>query len=282
MDYSKPEVIQAALSNWIEILLPYALNALTACILLIIGFTLARIIKNSVRKRLMRLENADATLVPVLSQLAYYVVLIITLVLILSEFGIQTASIIAVLGAAGLAIGLALQGTLQNVAAGIMLLILRPFQVGDFIEVTGNGGTVDEIGLFATQLHTPQGVFISIPNGSIWADTITNYTKRPERRLDFTVGISYDDDIDKAVGVIDNILSSDKRIQSAPAKPQVIVFGLGDSSVDLQIRAWVKVEDYWTARFDAIRAVKYALDKAQISIPYPHRQVILEDKSQRT
>ncbi len=267
--------IEAVASSWAQTGLPYILSLTTAIILLIAGFMAARFVSRLVKYRLEKVEKVDKTLIPVLAQLSHYTILVFTIILVLAEFGIQTTSIIAVLGAAGLAIGLALQGTLQNVAAGIMLLIIRPFQVGDYIEAAGSGGTVDEIGLFMTRMHTSQGIFIAVPNSKIWSDTITNYSKRALRRMDLIVGISYDDDIDKAIKALQDLIQEEGRILKKP-EPMVIVKNLGDSSVDLEIRAWIRVKDFWSVHFGMIRAVKYKLDKEGISIPYPHRQIIMQ------
>ncbi|MGH1349811.1 MAG: mechanosensitive ion channel family protein [Methyloligellaceae bacterium] len=273
---SAADHIQAAATQWSETFLPYMLSLVTAIIVLIAGFFAARFASRLIRSRMEKVEKIDKTLIPVVAQLSHYTILIFTLILVLAEFGIQTTSIIAVLGAAGLAIGLALQGTLQNVAAGIMLLIIRPFQVGDYIEAGGASATVDEIGLFMTRMHTAQGIFIAVPNSKIWSDTIVNYSKRAVRRLDIHVGISYDDDIDHAIEVLTGLIQQEERILNRP-EPRVIVKALGESSVDLEIRAWAKGADFWATRFDLMRAIKYRLDEEDISIPYPHRQVIMQD-----
>ncbi len=278
---SAADHIQAAATEWSQTFLPYMLSLVTAIVVLIAGFVAARFVSGIIRARMEKIEKIDKTLIPVVAQLSHYTILVFTLILVLAEFGIQTTSIIAVLGAAGLAIGLALQGTLQNVAAGIMLLVIRPFQVGDYIEAGGASATVDEIGLFMTRMHTPQGIFIAVPNSKIWADTIVNYSKRAVRRLDILVGISYDDDIDHAVEVLMDLLNKESRILNRP-EPLVVVKGLGESSVDIEIRAWTKSKEYWAINFDLIRAIKYRLDEEEISIPYPHRQVIMQDISEST
>jgi small conductance mechanosensitive channel len=251
----------------------YGLDLVTAIAIFIAGFTIARWVARIVRRRLEALKRFDNALIPIVVQIARYGVLVFTVILVLAEFGIETTSIIAVLGAAGLAIGLALQGTLQNVAAGFMLLFIRPFTIGDYIETAAGSGTVEEIGLFLTRLRTPQGIFLAVPNSKIWSDSITNYSRYPDRRLDLTIGISYNDDIDKARKVILDLAKDDKRVQDDP-EPIVIVTGLGDSSVDLQLRAWIKRTEFWDANFDLTKNTKYALDKAGITIPYPHVQVI--------
>ncbi|MFP3920916.1 MAG: mechanosensitive ion channel family protein [Dichotomicrobium sp.] len=258
----------------------FALSLVSAVVLLIAGYIIAGWASRTVRTRLGEAERFDATLIPVMAQVARYVILGFTFVLVLAQFGVQTASLIAVIGAAGLAIGLALQGTLQNVAAGLMLLILRPFQVGDWIEAAGKSGTAQEIGLFMTKLEDFEGLFVAVPNSKIWADTIVNHSCNPRRRLVLDAGISYGDDIDRAREVLRQMVESDKRILRRPDPPVVLVSGYGDSAINLQIRAWTKTGDYWPVHFDMTRAIKYALDEARITIPFPHRQVIVSADGQ--
>jgi small conductance mechanosensitive channel len=265
--------IDAATAQLIDFGLTYGLNLLTAVALLVLGFSLAGWVGRALRRRLEATSRLDRTMVPVIAQIGRYAVLAFTFVLVLSEFGVQTASIITVLGAAGLAIGLALQGTLQNVAAGMMLLFLRPFKIGDYIESGAGSGTVEEIGVFVTQLTTADGIFLSVPNSLIWSQAIANYSMRPTRRLRLAVGISYEDDIDRARDIVMELARSDERVLDAP-EPQVVVTGLGESSVDLELRAWINRENFLAANFELTRAVKYALDRAGITIPYPHRQII--------
>lgn len=272
-DLAKVEEYKAVAAQFVDLGLEYGLSLVSAIVILIAGYVLAGWVSRAIRNKLQRIKRFDKTLVPVLSQIARYAILVFTFVLVLAEFGIQTTSIIAVLGAAGLAIGLALQGTLQNVAAGLMLLFLRPFKIGDFIETAAGTGTVDEIGMFVTEMRTPQGLYLSVPNSKIWAGSITNFSKLPNRRIDLVVGISYDDDIDKARALILKLANSRDGVLQEPA-PVVNVTNLGDSSVDLELRAWTRRQDYWEARWGLIRDAKYALDKAGISIPYPHMQVI--------
>jgi small conductance mechanosensitive channel len=267
--------LSALASELLEQGTAFALSLVSAVIILIAGYTLAGWAARAVRTRLEDAARFDATLIPVLGQVVRYIILGFTLVLVLAQFGVQTASLIAVIGAAGLAIGLALQGTLQNVAAGLMLLILRPFQVGDWIEAAGKSGTAEEIGLFMTKLKDFEGMFIAVPNSKIWADTIVNYTRNPYRRLVLEAGISYDDDIDRARDVLRAMVEADDRVLREPDPPQVLVSSYGDSSVNLQIRAWTLNEAYWPVRFDINRAIKHALDEARITIPYPHRHVII-------
>lgn len=267
------ETYKALMVEFADIGLEYGLNLVTAITILIAGFVIAGWVSRMVRRRLEGLRRFDNALIPVVTQIARYSVLVFTLILVLAEFGIQTTSIIAVLGAAGLAIGLALQGTLQNVASGFMLLFIRPFTAGDFIETAAGSGTVEEIGLFMTRMRTSQGVFVAVPNSKVWSDSIVNYSRFPNRRIDLVIGISYDDDIDKARDLILKLANKDKRVLDDPAAV-VNVTNLGDSSVDLELRAWTKRQDYWDVRWGLIRDAKYALDKAGISIPYPHMQMV--------
>ena len=272
--YADLEVLRAEAVNLYNLGLDYGLNLATAVLLLIAGFWAAKVLAQLVRSRLESIEDMDRTLIPVLTQVTRYTILVFTFILVLAEFGVQTASVIAVVGAAGLAIGLALQGTLQNVAAGIMLLIVRPLRVGDYVEAGGSAGNVIEIGLFMTRMQTSQGLFISVPNSKIFSDTIINYSMNSRRRIDLPVGISYEDDIDSAVQVLHRLVEQEKRILKSP-KPQVVVKALGESSVDLEVRAWTRRTQYTGTRFDLMRSVKYAFDESGISLPYPHRQIIL-------
>lgn len=257
-------------------LLPYGLNLLSAVAILIVGFWSAGFLAGLVRRQFESVEHFDATLVPVFAQLTRYAVIILTIVLVLGQFGVQTASIIAVIGAAGLAIGLALQGTLQNVAAGIMLLILRPFRVGDHIDAAGQSGTVSEIGLFATQMNTAQNVFISLPNAKVFGDAIVNYSRNDTRRADVAVGVAYGTDIEKAKQVLLTAIAREPRAHQLPA-PQIAVLNLGESAVDLEARVWFARADFLSGSFDLRVALKAALDEAGIEIPFPHRQVIITD-----
>jgi len=267
--------IAALVSQLIQQGTEFAFSLVSAVIILIAGYIVAGWATRKIEARLQRAEKFDATLVPIIGQVVRYVILGFTVVLVLAQFGVQTASLIAAIGAAGLAIGLALQGTLQNVAAGMMLLILRPFQVGDWIEAAGQSGTAEEIGLFMTRLQNFEGLYVAVPNSKIWADTIVNHSRNPHRQLVLDAGISYDDDIDRARQVLRDMVEADERILRRPAPPAVLVTGYGDSAVNLQIRAWTRNTDYWDVRFDMTRTIKYALDEARITIPYPHRQVIL-------
>ena len=254
--------------------LSYSLNLLTAIVLLGLGIWGASWISRKVGERLARVQGLDPTLIPIAEQVIRYALLGITAVLVLAEFGVQTTSLIAIFGAAGLAIGLALQGTLQNVAAGIMLLVLRPFRIGHYIEAGDASGTVQRIGLFLTVLRTPQNIIVAVPNSRIFSSTISNYSVMERRRIDLVAGISYDDDIDKALDILTYVVAAQPLLMADPP-PRLLVKTLGESSVDIEVRAWAKRTDFIEARSSLTRAIKYGLDKAGISIPYPHRQVVI-------
>ncbi|HML76008.1 MAG TPA: mechanosensitive ion channel, partial [Anaerohalosphaeraceae bacterium] len=190
----------------------------------------------------------------------------------LSRLGVETTSLVAVIGAAGLAVGLALQGSLSNFAAGVLLIIFKPFRVGDFVEVAGAKGMVQEIQIFTTVLHSPDNVRIIIPNSQVTGANIINYTANDRRRVDLVIGISYGDDIAKAKQVITSVLLSDKRVMRDPA-PVVAVLGLGDSSVNIAVRPWVKADDYWPTYFDLTENIKVSLEQNGLTIPFPQRDI---------
>lgn len=223
---------------------------------------------NWIRDFVKKLNKLDSTLRSFLGGLAKYVIIALAVVTVLNQFGVQTASLIAVLGAAGLAIGLALQGTLSNVAAGVMLLILRPFNVGDVIQFNGNLGTVKSLSLFGTELATPDNVYVYAPNSSIWNTDIHNFSRNPQRRHDLSIGISYGDDINKAFKTIHKTLEQEARILKTEGKePLIAVENLGASSVDIKVRIWTE-GDHLGIKLDTIKAIKEALDKDGITIPF--------------
>jgi len=244
---------------------------------LVFGWMAAGVIRGSVRRALDR-TKLDPTLVPFISNLVYYAILIFIVLAVLSLFGIETTSFVAVLAAAGFAVGLALQGTLSNFASGIMLLVFRPFGVGDYVDAGGAAGSVQEIGIFSTILHTPDNVKIVVPNSAIYGATIKNFTANDTRRNDMVVGISYDDDIGTAISTIQTILASDERVMKDP-EPVVAVSEMADSSVNLVVRPWCTKEDYWGLRFDLTRRFKEGLEAAGCSIPYPQTDVHLHTES---
>jgi small conductance mechanosensitive channel len=266
-DASTQDMIQTVL----DLLVPYGLKVVGAIVLLLVGRMVAGGLRKGVRSTLTR-RNVDETLIPFVSGIVYYLALAVVLIAFLGLFGIETTSLVAVLGAAGLAIGLALQGTLSNFAAGVMLLIFRPFKPGDFVEAGGSTGSVKEIGIFTTTLASPDNKKIILPNASAFGGTITNYSAYGTRRNDMVIGISYDDDISRAIEMIHGILGSDERVLKDP-EPLVAVGGLGDSSVDLVVRPWCDASDYWGLRADVTRRIKEELEAAGCSIPYPQRDL---------
>ena len=249
----------------------WGLRVVGAVAVLLIGRGVARWLRSAVRKTIERRE-ADPTLVPFISALVYWLVLLLVVVAVLGLFGIPTASFVAVLGAAGLAVGLALQGTLSSFAGGVMLLVFRPFKAGDVVEVAGSLGTVQEVGIFATVLHTPDNVRIVIPNSAVFGQVIRNFTANDRRRIDLVVGVGYDDDLERAGETIDRVIRSDDRVLDDPA-PVVAVSEMADSSVNFVVRPWCRTEDYWDVRWDLTRRLKEELEADGFSIPYPQRDV---------
>ena len=261
----------------IRILSTYGLNVVGAIALLVAGRVAAGAVRSATRRALGRV-GIDASLVPFLSSLTYYLVLAIVVVAVLSLFGIETTSVVAMLGAAGLAVGLALQGTLTNVAAGVMLLIFRPFRIGDFVDAAGVAGTVTEVGLFTTTLNTADNVCIIVPNSSIYGQIIKNFSTNDTRRNDMVVGVSYDDDLNLAIDTIRSVLASDARVLAEP-EALVAVAEMGDSSVNLFVRPWCKRQDYWALRFDLVQRMKTELEAAGCSIACPPPDVRVHQAS---
>ena len=248
-----------------------SVNVLAGVGTIIIGFWLSGKASGMVRKRMSTLPRADKTLIPILASIIRYAGFILTLVVALGQFGVQTTSIIAVLGAAGLAIGLALQGTLSNVASGIMLLLLRPFSVGDWIETNSISGAVREIGLFSTQIDTFENVFISVPNSSIWSSTIVNNSRHNVRRMDIDIGVGYDSDLDIVETALLS-LSEDERVLSDP-EPIFLVVDYADSAILVRLRLYARYDDFFALNWDLKRRLKPLLDEHKIEIPFPQRVV---------
>lgn len=250
----------------------YGISVVGALVILIIGFWIANRVRGAIERLLSRIDGIDQTLITFLGGLARYTVIAVTILAVLAEFGVQTASLLAVMGAAGLAVGLALQGTLSNVAAGVMLLFLRPFKMNDFIEAGGVSGTVKAITLFRTELSTPDNVQIFVPNSDVWGSAISNYSYNATRRVEIECGIAYNDDIGKAFDVMRKVVAEDARVLPDPA-PMIAVKTLGDSSVNVICRVWVKSADYWPFTFDKTREIKEGYDAAGLNIPFPTRSV---------
>jgi small conductance mechanosensitive channel len=280
----KLETVDKATRDMVEgvitIIIEYGVDIVGAIVLLIIGWMVAGWVRRGVRHALDQVPRMDETLKPFLAKLVWYVIMIFVVVAVLNQFGVQTTSVIAVMGAAGLAIGLALQGTLANVASGVMLLFLRPFNVDDYVDAGGIAGTVVEIGLFNTEIKTNVGLCLIVPNSTIWSSPITNYSRNPTRRFDLPVGIGYDDDVDGALALLEGLLDGDDRVLRDP-KPLVVLKELGDSAVILNLRAWTRSADYWACVWDFNKAIKTDLQAAGYSIPFPQRDVhiVSGDKS---
>lgn len=245
----------------------YGIRVIGAILILILG----RIVAGSARKLLRKAlsaRNVDPVIVSFVGSLTYFLILTFAALAALDKFGVETASLIAVFGAAGFAIGFALQGSLSNFAAGVMLLIFRPFRIGDYVEAGGASGTVKEMRLFTTIIMTPDNVKIMIPNGKIFGDTIKNVTAEKTRRVDLVVGISYGSSIEKAMEILSELLKADPRVLDDPA-PQIAVAELADSSVNLIVRPWVHTADYWGVKLDLTYQIKKAFDRQDIEIPFP-------------
>ncbi|MGD8726682.1 MAG: mechanosensitive ion channel [Gemmatimonadales bacterium] len=257
-----------------DMIAAWGLKVLGAIVVFIIGRMVAKWARRAMG-RVLKKGNMDETLVPFLTGMTYYLLMAFVVVAVLGMMGIQTASMIAVLGAAGLAVGLALQGTLGNFASGVMLLVFRPFRVGDFIEAAGIAGSVESISIFTTRLNTPDNVGIVIPNSAVWGSTIKNYAANDTRRIDLVAGISYDDDIGLAIRTIEQMLQ-DPRVLKDPA-PTIAVSELADSSVNIVVRPWCNRNDYWGLRFDLTRKMKEDLESAGCTIPFPQRDVHMHE-----
>lgn len=267
-------------SSHSQAILTIAYNILLAIVVLTASAVLAKAVRRAILRANESRERLDATLVPILCTTAMYVVYIVGAVIILDIFGMNTASIIALLGAAGLAVGFALKDTLGNIAAGIMLLFLRPFRTGDFIEFGSNMGTVREINLFTTILETFDGLYLAAPNGLIWSSSIKNFSRNGKRRLDLVVGISYGDSIDAGMEVLRKIIETEPRFLKDPA-PQAMVTALADSSVNLVLRGWAGIDDYWQTLWDLNKRVKEEIEQAGLTIPFPQRDLHIINETEQ-
>jgi small conductance mechanosensitive channel len=252
----------------------YGLDVVGAIVILVVGLIAARIVGRVTYKVLGRTKRVDPLVRGFLANMAKYLVTIVVVIAVLSNLGVEIASLVAVIGAIGLAIGFALQGVLGNIAAGVMLLIFRPFKVGDFVETAGQSGTVKELTLTTVELATVDNVQVILPNGQVWGSAIKNYSYHETRRVDLAVGIGYEDDIDGAHSAIMDEINADSRALKDP-EPQIAVVELGDNAVQLTVRVWCQSGDYWPLRFDLLKRLKERLDTDGISIPYPQRTVHL-------
>jgi small conductance mechanosensitive channel len=263
--------LENALNTIYDFVVAYGLKIVGAILILIIGRIIAGVFRKGVVRGLNK-TNMDVVLVTFFGHLVYYGIMAFVVLAALAKFGIQTASFVAIMGAAGFAVGFAMQGSLSNFAAGVMLLVFRPFKVGDFVDVGGTAGTVKEIQLFTTILATPDNVKVIVPNGAVFGQTIKNFAGYDTRRVDLVIGIGYSSSIKKAKEIMEDLIKKDERTLDDPAF-QIAVSELADSSVNFVVRMWVKKEDYWAVKFDMTEAIKHSFDENGIEIPFPQRVV---------
>ncbi|MCC4800752.1 small-conductance mechanosensitive channel MscS [Enterovibrio norvegicus] len=261
--------------NWFtenqDILLQYAVNTLSALVILIVGNWVVKKIANTVAK-VLRKKQLDESVIEFVHSFVRYLLFVIVIIAALGKLGVQTASVVAVIGAAGLAVGLALQGSLSNFAAGVLIVAFRPFKSGDYVEVAGVAGSVESIQIFSTVLTTPDNKMIVVPNGGVISSPITNYSRHNTRRIDYVIGVSYSADLKKTKEVLARVIAAESRILPTP-EPTIGVVELADSSVNLVVRPWVKTADYWGVYFDLLQAIKEELDNEGIEIPFPQMDV---------
>ncbi|RLQ21971.1 mechanosensitive ion channel family protein [Seongchinamella sediminis] len=253
------------------IIVPWGIKIALALVIFYVGRIVVGAVVRVVEK-FMTARGMDEILIKFLCSILRWVLLLFVVIASLSQLGIDTTSLVALLGAAGLAIGLSLQSSLANFASGVMLIVFRPFTKGNFVEVAGTSGSVDKISIFTTTLTTPDNKEVIVPNGAVIGNNIINYSARPTRRVDMVFGISYDDDIRKAKQILEEIVAGDERILQEPA-PVIALGALADSSVNFLVRPWVNSADYWAVLWDTTEAVKLKFDEADITIPYPQMDV---------
>lgn len=264
------EELVIKIQEWIAL---YGLKVLAAIAILLIGKLAAKGVRGVIRRTLQR-SKIDETLVSFVASMSYIGIMAFVVIAALGQLGVQTASFVVVLGSAGLVVGLALQGSLANFAAGVLMIIFKPFKAGDYIEGGGVAGVVEEVGIFTTELKSPDNKKVIVPNGKITADNIINYTAKEIRRVDIVAGVSYQDDLDKVKNVLTDILAKDDRVLKDPA-PTIAVLELADSSVNFAVRPWVKTGDYWDVFFATQESIKKRFDAEGICIPFPQQDVHL-------
>ena len=271
------EGLQALLGQWGDpaflgpLLISWGGRVVSALVIFIIGRWISKAVAGWVRRAMLK-ASVEETLARFLANLVNIALVALVILTAVGALGVNTTNFLAIVGAAGLAIGLALKDSLSNFAAGVMLVFFRPFKVGDYIDAAGISGTVESIRIFSTILKTPDNRVITVPNSLIYGDTITNFSAEQRRRVDLTIGISYDDDIGRAKALIQGVVSEDTRILTEPAS-QLLVMELGASSVDIAVRVWCATSDYWQVRSDLLEKIKTTLEGAGLSIPYPQQDV---------
>lgn len=272
----EPEILSQS-AQWLEnnqgLFIEYAVNIASALITLIIGIYVARITGGTIHK-VMKKRELDPTVASFTSNMIRYLILAFVIIAALGRIGIQTASFVAVIGAAGLAVGLALQGSLSNFAAGVLLIMFRPLKAGEYVEAGGAAGTVESVQIFNTILISPDNKMVVVPNNNVLSGNIINFTRTGQRRVDLTVGVSYSANLKKTREVLENVLTNDARVLRQPAWT-IGVCELADSSVNFVVRPWVKSSDYWAAYFDLYECIKISLDEAGIEIPFPQQDIHL-------
>ena len=262
-------------TNWLtnnhDIVVNFTINIVYSLVIIVLGFIVARFVSNFIEKLLLK-KKLDITVAGFVAYMVRYTIIAFVFIAALSKLGIQTASFVALIGAAGLAVGLALQGSLSNFASGVLIIILRPFKAGEYIEAAGTAGTVENVQLFATTLISPDNKYIVIANSAILASNIVNYSRKSTRRIDLMIGVSYNANLAQTRDLLEKVLLANPLVLKSP-EIQVAVAELGDSSVNLVVRPWVKTSDYWSVRFALTEAIKNALDEASIEIPFPQMDI---------
>ncbi|WP_025562988.1 small-conductance mechanosensitive channel MscS [Psychromonas sp. SP041] len=257
-----------------DLIISYTMNIVFAIATLIIGMMVARFIAGTLHKVLTK-RKLDNTIIDFVSHMVRYVIIAFVIIAALGRIGVETTSFVAIIGAAGLAVGLALQGSLSNFASGVLIIALRPFKAGEYIEAAGTAGTVESVQIFSTTLTTPDNKFVVVPNSAILGGNIINYSRKPTRRIDLIIGVSYNADLAKTKAVLEAVLKANDGILTSP-EPLVAVAELADSSVNLVVRPWVNGPDYWRVRFELMEAIKNNLDEAGIEIPFPQMDIHMD------
>jgi len=263
--------METVYENLVNFATTYGIKVIGAVLIFLLGRVAAGLVRRLI-VRILRRRSVDPAVISFAANLSFAIILAFAVIASLAKFGVQTTSFVAILGAAGFAVGFALQGSLSSFAAGVLILVLRPFRLGDYIEAAGVAGTVKEIQLFVTVLATPDNVRILVPNSKVYGDTIKNYSANPTRRIDLIIGVGYGSPLKHAQEVLEKVIRSEKRVLQDPA-PQIAVAELADSSVNFVVRPWVNKEDYWSVRFDLTERIKLELDQEGIEIPFPQRTV---------
>ena len=257
-----------------DVIIGYIMNIVFAIVTLIIGLMVARFIAGTLHKILTR-RKLDSTIVDFVSNMVRYGIVVFVIIAALGRIGVETTSFVAMIAAAGLAVGLALQGSLSNFASGVLIIALRPFKAGEYIEAAGTAGTVESVQIFSTTLTTPDNKFVVVPNSAILDGNIVNYSRKPTRRIDLIIGVSYNADLAKTKAVLETVIKANSGILKSP-EPLIAVAELADSSVNLVVRPWVNGPDYWRVRFELMEAIKNSLDEAGIEIPFPQMDVHMD------